>query len=71
MWLEEDGQVINSNNNGFEQPSDEDVQWNILLICRMDIDKEYAVKQMLNKEYAKSAADEEEQTSPSPECQDR
>jgi hypothetical protein len=69
--FDEDGQVIDLSDDGFEQPSDEVAQGNVLSIPRMDIDGEDDIKQMPNKEDAKPAADKEEQTSPSPKSQDR
>jgi hypothetical protein len=63
--------VIDSNDEDFEQPSDEDSQGNVLSIRIMDIDGEDDIKQTPNKKDAKSAVKLEEQTPTSPERQER
>jgi hypothetical protein len=69
--FDEDHQVIDLSNKGFEQPLDEDAQGKIASMRRMDIDREDDIKQTPNKEDAKPAAEEQEQASPSPEIKDR
>jgi hypothetical protein len=63
--------VIDSNNEDFEQPWDEDAQGKVLSMRRMDIDEEDDINKMLNKKDYKQEAEEEEQTPPSPERQER
>jgi hypothetical protein len=63
--------VIYSSNNGFEQPSDENAQGDVLSIPRMDIDEEDNIKHTPNKADAKPSADKEDQASPSPEIKDK
>jgi hypothetical protein len=69
--FDEDGEVIDLINKDFEQPSDEDHQGNVLSLSRMDIDGEDDNKQTPNKEDAKLTVEEEKQTPPSPERQER
>jgi hypothetical protein len=56
---DKDSQVIDLSNEGFEQPSDEDVQGNVLVMRRMDIDGKNDIKQRPNKEDAKPAVEQE------------
>jgi hypothetical protein len=63
--------VIDSSDEGFEQPSDEDAQGNVLTMRQMDIDREDGTTQTPNKQDAKPEAEEEEQVLPSTERQDR
>jgi hypothetical protein len=69
--FDEDGEVIDSSDEDFEQPSDEDAQGNALSMRIMDIDREDDTTHIPNKGDAKPSAEEEEQTRPSPERQDR
>jgi hypothetical protein len=59
--------VVNSSDDGSEQPSDEDAHGNILFIPKMDIDGEEDINQTPNKAGANPPPEEKEQTSPSPE----
>jgi hypothetical protein len=69
--FDKDGQVIDSSEEDFEQPSDENAQGNVLTMHQLNIDGVDDTKQMPNKQDAKTAAEEEEQASPSPSRQDR
>jgi hypothetical protein len=51
--LDLDEKVVNSSDDGFEQPSDEDAQGNVISIHKMDIDAEDDITQMPNKADAK------------------
>jgi hypothetical protein len=69
--FDEDGEVINSSDEDFEQPSDKDSQGNALSIRRMDIDGEDDINQTPNKEDTQSAVESETQTLPLSEKQER
>jgi hypothetical protein len=69
--FDEDSRVIHSSDEYFGQPLDEDAQGNVLTMRQMDINGEYDTKQTPNKQDAKPAAEEEEQTSPFLDRQDR
>jgi hypothetical protein len=66
--FDEDGEVIDSNEDGFQQPSDEDAQGNILMEEELALTKINDSHRTPNKQDVKPAADPEDQaTPPSPE----
>jgi hypothetical protein len=66
--LDEDGETINSTDDEFMQPSDEDAQGNVLLDEELTRKRMADVKQTLSKEDSKPAAQPEYEDNPlSPE----
>jgi hypothetical protein len=53
--------VVNSIDDNFEQPSDEDSQGNVISIDKMDVNTEDDVNKIHNKVDAKPTNEEEEQ----------
>jgi hypothetical protein len=69
--FDEDGEVVDSSDEDFEQPSDEDTQGNVLTMHQMNIDGMDSTNQTPNKQDTKPTAEEQEQeqeqeTPPSP-----
>jgi hypothetical protein len=66
--FDEDGEVIDSSDEGFQQPSDEDAQGNVLTEEELALTKMNDSHRTPNKQDAKSAAEPEyQETLPSPE----
>jgi hypothetical protein len=66
--FDEDGEVIDSSDNGFKQPLDEDEQGGVLMADKLAPNRMDNSSCTPDKQYTKSSADQEEQETPlSPE----
>jgi hypothetical protein len=68
--FDEDGELINSSNEDFEQPSDEDAQGKVITMRQINIARVENTNHTPHKQDSNPAAAEEE-APPSPERQDR
>jgi hypothetical protein len=70
--FDEDSEVIDSSDNGFQQPSDEDAQGNVLTTEELALTKMNDSHRTPNKQDAKPAAElEDQENPPSPEPNQR